>query len=238
MLSNQGARLLPFLIELRQRLIKCVVVFAALFAVLLYFANSLYTLLALPLLKYLPVGQGVIATNIVSPFFVPFELSFMVSLFLAVPVFLYQLWVFIAPALYQRERYVIWPLLLLSIILFYVGVLFAYFVVFPLLFSFLTHAAPRGVLVYPDMGQYLDFTLKLFFVFGCIFEVPVVTVLLVWTGVTSRKTLIHYRSYAIVGAFILGMLLAPPDVLSQILVAVPLWLLFELGIFLARWVDL
>jgi sec-independent protein translocase protein TatC len=201
---------------------------------LFYFANNLYTLLALPLLKHLPVGQGLIATNVVSPFFAPVELTFVASLFLAVPIILYQVWAFIAPALYQHERRLIWPLLFISVILFYVGVAFAYFVIFPLLFAFLTQTAPHGVLVSPDISQYLDFTLKLLFIFGSIFEVPVATILLILTGVTTRETLVKYRSYAIVAAFVIGMLLAPPDILSQTLLAIPLWLLFEMGIWLSR----
>jgi sec-independent protein translocase protein TatC len=188
----------------------------------------------LPLLKNLPQGHGLIATNIVAPFFVPFELTFVVSLFISVPFFLYQLWGFIAPALYQHERRLVWPLLFISTLLFYLGIAFAYFVIFPLIFGFLTQTAPRGVIVSPDISQYLDFTLKLFFIFGGIFEVPVATVLLIWSGITTRERLIKFRPYAIVSAFIIGMLLAPPDVLSQTLLAVPLWLLFEVGIFLGK----
>lgn len=231
-MNNQP--LLYFLVELRKRLIHCVLALSVLFAVLFYFANDLYTLLALPLLKHLPQGHGLIATNIVAPFFVPFELAFFTAIFLAVPFFLYQLWAFIAPALYQHERRLVWPLLLMSSLLFYLGMAFAYFVIFPIIFGFLTHSAPQGVMVSPDISQYLDFTLKLFFVFGAIFEVPVLTILLIWTGVATRAQLIKTRPYAIVGAFIIGMLLAPPDVLSQTLLAIPLWLLFELGIFLSR----
>lgn len=226
--------LLRFLVEFRKRLINCLFALAMIFAALFYFANDLYTLLAQPLLNHLPQGHGLIATNIIAPFFVPFELTFVLSLFLAVPVFLHQLWAFIAPALYQHEKKLAWVLLLMSTLLFYVGVAFAYFVIFPIIFSFLANTAPKGVLVSPDISQYLDFTLKLFFIFGAIFEVPVATILLVRIGVTTRERLIKMRPYAIVSAFIIGMLLGPPDVLSQILLAVPLWLLFELGIFLAR----
>lgn len=233
-MSQGNANILRFLIELRKRLLNCLFALVLVFAVLFYFANDLYTLLALPLLKHLPQGHGLIATNIMAPFFVPFELTFVLALFVAVPAFLYQLWAFIAPALYQHERRFVWPLLFISTLLFYAGVAFAYFVIFPTIFSFLTRTAPTGVLVSPDISQYLDFTLKLFFIFGAIFEVPVATVLLIWTGVTTREKLIKMRPYAIVGAFIVGMLLGPPDVLSQTLLALPLWLLFEVGIFFAK----
>jgi len=226
--------LLPYLIEFRQRLLRCVLVLALVFALLFFFSDFLYTGLAAPLLKYLPQGHGLIATHVLSPFLVPFRLTFVVSLFLTIPFFLHQLWAFIAPALYQHERYLIWPLLLISIVLFYVGTAFAYFVVFPLLFHFLVKTAPVGVMVSPDINQYLDFTLKLFFTFGVIFEVPVITFLLVWTGVTQWQTLSRMRSYVIVACFIIAMLLAPPDVFSQVVVAVPLWLLFEIGLLLSR----
>lgn len=232
-----NTHVLEFLIELRKRLINCVLVLVFLFAVLFYFSNNLYTLLALPLLKHLPNGHGLIATNVVAPFFVPVELTFYAALFLAVPVFLYQFWIFVAPALYQHERRLLWPLLLMSTLLFYVGMLFAYFAIFPLIFGFLTKAAPQGVIVSPDISLYLDFSLKLFFIFGAIFEVPVITLVLIWSGVATREQLIRIRPYAIVAAFVLGMFLAPPDVFSQTLLAVPLWLLFEAGIFLARFLK-
>lgn len=225
--------ILQFLIELRKRLINCTFALVFLFVVLFYFSNNLYSLIALPLLKNLPNGNTLIATNVVSPFFVPIELTFFAAMFLAVPIFLYQLWAFIAPALYQHEKRLVWPLLLMSTLLFYIGMAFAYFVVFPIIFKFLTHAAPQGVTVSPDISQYLDFVLKLFFIFGSIFEVPIITILLIWTGITTRQQLIKFRPYAIVGSFIIAMFLAPPDVLSQTLLAIPLWLLYELGIFLA-----
>ena len=230
-LNKFNPELLHFLIECRKRLLYCVWFFIFLFGVTAYFANSLYTWLALPLLKHLPHGQNLIATNVTAPFFVPMELAFDVAIFLAVPVFLYQLWAFIAPALYQHERRLVWPLLFISTLLFYLGAAFAYFIIFPMLFGFFAHAAPRGVLVSPDITQYLEVTVKLFFVFGIIFEVPVATILLVRTGITTREKLIQHRPYVIVGAFVVGMFLAPPDVLSQTLLAVPLWLLFEVGVF-------
>lgn len=223
------------LTELRSRLINAILVLMALFAVLMYFANDLYTFLALPLLKFLPQGH-LIATQIVSPFFVPFKLAFMAALFLGVPYFLFQLWSFIAPALYGYERKMVWPFLLASACLFYAGLAFAYFVIFPMLFHFLAKVAPVGVALSPDISEYLDFTIKLLLVFGGLFEIPIVMVLLVSIGVVSRQRLSAMRSYAIVGAFIIGMLIAPPDVLSQTVLAVPIWLLYEFGIVLTRFV--
>lgn len=231
------ATLLPFLLELRKRLLHCVLFLGLIFFVLFYFANQLYTYLAYPLLKYLPPGHNLIATNIVSPFFVPCDLTFHVTLFIGVPFILYQIWAFVAPALYPAEKKVIWPLLWGSTVLFYTGMMFAYWIIFPLLFRFFTRIAPLGVTVSPDISQYLDFTLHLLLIFGIIFEVPIVTVILVWSGITTRKTLIRIRPYVIVGAFIVGMLIAPPDVLSQIMLAVPLWFLYEAGVFCARFVK-
>lgn len=229
--------LLRFLIELRKRLIVCVSVVGVIFAGLLYFANTLYTLLALPLLKHLPSGHGLIATNLVAPFFVPVEFALIVSIFIAVPIFLYQLWGFIAPALYQHERRFIWPLLFSSLLLFYAGVAFAYFIIFPIIFRFLTQTVPQGVLISPDISQYLDFTMKLFFLFGAIFEVPIIIILLVWSGVTSREKLLAFRPYAIVSSFVIAMLIGPPDVLSQILLALPMWFLYEAGVLCAKFLT-
>lgn len=224
---------LHFFVELRSRLITSLMVMMILFAVLMVFANDLYTLLARPLLKFLPQGH-LIATQIVSPFFVPFKLAFVVSLLLTVPYILYQLWAFIAPALYGHERRLIWPFLWVSVFLFYAGLAFAYFVIFPMLFHFLARVAPQGVVMSPDISEYLDFTIKLLLVFGSLFEIPMVMVLLVSLGIVTRERFVRMRSYAIVGAFIIGMLLAPPDVLSQTILAVPIWLLYELGIVMAR----
>lgn len=225
---------LHFFVELRQRILKCVIVLSMVFLILLYFANDLYSLLALPLLQRLPAGHGLIAINIVSPFFAPMELAFFVALFVAIPYFLYQLWSFVAPALYKHERKLIWPLIIISTLLFYCGVAFAYLVVLPILFGFIVHAAPVGVNISPDINEYLDFTLKLFFMLGLIFEIPIFTVLIIWSGMATREQLIHARPYVIVGAFILGMLFGPPDVLSQTLLALPMWILFEVGIILSR----
>ena len=202
---------LHFLIELRTRLIYSLIVLFCIFAVFLFFANNLYSWLALPLLRFLPQGH-LIATQIVSPFFVPFKLAFMAAFLLGVPFFLYQLWVFVSPALYGHERRMVWPFLFISAFLFYSGIAFAYFVIFPMLIHFLAHTAPQGVILSPDISEYLDFTTKLLLVFGGLFEIPMVMVVLVATGVVARPRFIKWRSYAIVGAFILGMLLAPPDV--------------------------
>lgn len=227
---------IQFLMELRSRLITSLMILMMLFAVLLYFANNLYTLLALPLLKFLPQGH-LIATEIVSPFFVPMKLAFMASILLCVPFFLYQLWSFISPALYGHEKRLVWPFLLMSTILFYAGIAFAYGVIFPMLFRFLSRVAPVGVMLSPDISEYLDFTIKLLLVFGCLFEIPIIMVLLVSIGVVTCERFIKWRSYAIVGAFVLGMLLAPPDVLSQTLLAIPIWFLYEAGILLSRFVT-
>jgi len=225
-----------FLIELRTRLIRALVILFIIFAGFLYFANQLYTWLALPLLKFLPQGH-LIATQIVSPFFVPFKLAFMAAMIISVPAFLYQLWSFISPALYGYEKNKLWPFLFLSVALFYAGIAFAYFIIFPALFHFLSTTAPEGVMLAPDISEYLDFTIKLILIFGCLFEIPMAMVLLVSMGVVSRERLIKYRSYAIVGAFVVGMLLAPPDVFSQTILAIPVWLLYELGIVMTRFVK-
>lgn len=226
-----------FLIELRKRVLHCVLLLMGIFLVLAYFANPLYSFLAKPILKFLPKDHDLIAINIAAPIFIPYELAWMVSLFLVMPFFLFHLWRFIAPALYQKEKQMIFPLLFLSTVLFFLGIGFAYFMVLPILFKFLTHTVPFGVSISPDMTQYFEFTLKLLFIFGIIFEIPIATVLLIWSGLFSREKLILFRPYFIVGAFVVGMLVGPPDVLSQILLALPMWLLFELGIFLSKfWV--
>lgn len=231
--SNRNEAVLHSLIELRSRIIGALIVLFLVFAVLMYFANSLYTLLALPLLKFLPQGH-LIATDIVSPFFVPFKLAFMVAIGITMPYFLYQLWRFIAPGLYSNERKTTWLFLLVSSVLFYAGILFAYFIIFPMLFRFLSHAAPVGVTFSPDITAYFNFTLKLLVIFGCLFEIPMIMALLTMLQIVHYATWKKCRSYAIVGAFILGMLLAPPDVLSQTILAIPIWLLYEAGIMMIK----
>lgn len=223
------------LIELRDRLLRAVLVVLAIFLSLFYFANDIYALLAEPLLSHLPEGGSMIATEVASPFLTPLKLTLVASIFIAIPYLLYQIWAFIAPGLYVHERRMIVPLLLSSTLLFYAGMAFAYFVVFPLVFGFFTSAAPQGVAVMTDINKYLDFVLTLFFAFGIAFEVPIATILLVWMGVVTPEDLTAKRPYIIVGAFVVGMLLTPPDVFSQTLLALPMWVLFEIGVFFARY---
>lgn len=222
------------LIELRNRLLRIVWVVLAIFLGLSYYANEIYTYLAGPLMRHLPKGNQMIAIDVASPFFTPFKLTLVVAIFLAMPFILYQVWAFVAPGLYRHERRLIFPLLLASTVLFYGGVAFAYFVVFPLVFAFLTAAAPAGVAVMTDISKYLDFILTVFFAFGFAFEVPIATILLVWSGVITPQDLARKRPYVIVGAFVIGMLLTPPDAISQTLLAVPMWVLFELGLLFSR----
>jgi sec-independent protein translocase protein TatC len=223
------------LVELRDRLLRVVLAVAAVFLVLVPFSNPLFTALSGPLLAHLPEDSSMIAIEVASPFLIPFKLTLFLALFIAIPYVLYQLWSFIAPGLYRHERRLVFPLLVSSTLLFYAGAAFAYFVVFPLVFAFFTSTAPEGVSVMTDISRYLDFVLTLFFAFGAAFEVPVVTVLLVWTGVVTQDGLREKRPYIIVGAFVIGMLLTPPDVISQTLLAVPVWLLFELGVYFSGW---
>lgn len=222
------------LIELRDRLLRVLAAILAVFLVLAPFANDVYTALAGPLLAHLPDNSSMIAIDVASPFLTPFKLTLVAAIFLTVPWWLYQLWAFVAPGLYRHERRLVAPLLVSSTLLFYLGISFAYFVVFPLAFSFLIGVAPDGVSVMTDISRYLDFVLTIFFAFGLAFEVPVATVLLVMIGVTTPDSLRAKRPYVIVAAFIVGMLLTPPDVISQTLLAIPIWLLFEVGIFCSR----
>ncbi len=225
--------LLSHLIELRTRLLHAVLCVLLVFISLFYFANDIYAWIAQPLMEKLPQGSAMIATEVASPFLTPFKLTLVLSIFISVPYLFYQLWAFIAPGLYRHEKALVVPLLATSTVLFYLGVAFAYFVVFPLMFAFFTAAAPTGVTVMTDIAHYLDFVLKLFMAFGLAFEVPIATVLLIKTGLASRHSLQQKRPYVIVGAFVLGMLLTPPDVISQVLLAVPIWLLFELGLLMS-----
>lgn len=229
------AKLTRHLFDLRRVLIRSVVVFLLFFLVLYYFSTPLYNFVALPLLNKLPSNSALIATHLTTPFLAPLELTLVLAIIITMPYTLYQLWGFIAPGLYPQERHKIWPLLVASIVLFYCGVLFAYWVVLPLLFRFFVAITPATVTLMPDMGQYLDLILKLFLAFGLAFEVPIITIVLLQTKIVNLASVSKARPYIIVGAFILGMLLTPPDVVSQILLAVPLWLLFELGILAARW---
>ena len=226
--------LIAHILELRRRLLNSVAVLLAIFFCLFPFQNRVFEWVARPMIQRLPQGSSMIATGVASPFMTPMKLTLVVALFLAVPVFLYHLWRFISPALYKSERRMFLPLLVSSVLFFYSGVAFAYFVLFPVAFAFLTTAAPAGVKVMTDINSYLDFVLTIFFAFGLAFEVPVAIVLLVWAGFVSPGRLKKIRPYALVGAFVIGMLLAPPDVVSMTLLAVPIYLLYELGMIMAR----
>jgi sec-independent protein translocase protein TatC len=227
--------LIYHLIELRDRLLRVVLVVGVVFIALVPFSNTLFSLLSGPLMAHMPDDSSMIAIEVASPFLIPFKLTLFLALFISVPYVLYQLWSFVAPGLYVHERRLAFPLLVSSTVLFYAGAAFAYFVVFPLVFAFFTGTAPEGVAVMTDISRYLDFVLTLFFAFGAAFEVPVFTVLLVWTGMATQESLREKRPYIIVGAFVIGMLLTPPDVISQTLLAVPVWLLFELGVYFSGW---
>jgi sec-independent protein translocase protein TatC len=226
--------LMSHLLELRDRLIKAMLAVMLLFIPCAIFANELYTIIAQPLLEKLPEGTTLIATNVVSPFMTPFKLAFFSALFAAMPVVLYQVWAFVAPGLYRREKRFAVPLLVSSVILFYCGAVFAYFVVFPVMFSFLVGTAPAGVSYMPDIAAYLDFILTLFFAFGLAFEVPVAVVLLVLTGLVKVESLGRNRGYVIIGIFIVAAFLTPPDAISQTIMALPMWLLYEGGLVMAR----
>ncbi len=222
------------LVELRDRLLRMVVAIVLVFLVLFPFANDIYTFVAEPIRAQLPEGSQMIATQVASPFLTPFKLALVAAVFVAMPYLLYQLWGFVAPGLYTHEKRLGVPLLVSSILLFYLGMTFAYFVVFPLVFGFFTSVTPEGVAQMPDIAFYLEFVLKLFFAFGIAFEIPIATILLVAIGATTPEALAQKRPYVIVGVFVAGMLLTPPDVVSQTLLAIPMWLLFELGIFFSR----
>jgi sec-independent protein translocase protein TatC len=226
--------IISHLIELRSRLLKSVAAVGLLLIPLLPFREHLFTLVATPLLSHLAAGNTMIATQVASPFLTPIKLALVAALFLAMPVVLYQVWAFVAPGLYKRERRFALPMLVSSILLFYGGVAFAYFLVFPVMFKFLTAAAPQGVSVMTDINSYLDFILALFFAFGFAFEVPVATVLLVWVGFTTPAKLASHRGYVLIGAFVVGAVLTPPDVFSQTMLAIPMYVLYEAGIVMAR----
>lgn len=228
---NQEQGFLSHLVELRDRLLKMLLAVGLLFLCLFWFSDEIYTWLASPLLRFMPDGTQMIAIEVAAPFFIPFKLVLMLCVFLSVPYLLYQIWAFVAPGLYTHEKRLVMPLLVSSTLLFYAGVAFAYYVVFPLVFKFFTGVAPEGVQVSTDIGRYLDFVITLFFAFGIAFEVPVATVLVVAVGITTPEKLKAIRPYVFVGAFIIGMFLTPPDIISQTLLALPMWLLYEVGIF-------
>ena len=225
---------LSHLVELRDRLMRMVLAILIIFLGLFPFGNDIYLFIADPLMKVLPEGTSMIATQVASPFLTPFKLALVSAVFIAMPYLLHQFWGFIAPGLYQHEKRLAFPLLASSVLLFYLGAAFAYFAVFPLVFAFLTGVAPEGVAVMTDITHYLDFVLTLFFAFGLAFEVPIATIVLVLAGATTPDKLAAKRPYVIVGAFIIGMLLTPPDIISQTLLALPMWVLFEIGLLLSR----
>ncbi|RUO48517.1 twin-arginine translocase subunit TatC [Pseudidiomarina donghaiensis] len=225
--------LIDHLLELRRRILHAVIAVGLVFAIAATFADELYQWLAAPMIASLPQGTTMIATDVATPFFTPFKLAFVVSIAFAIPYLLWQLWAFIAPGLYKKEKRLVIPLLVSSTLLFFSGVAFAYLVVLPLALNFLAAAAPEGVTVATDIASYLDFVLTIFMAFGIAFETPVAIILLCWSGTTSVESLRRKRPYIIVIAFIVGMLLTPPDVISQTLLAIPMWLLFELGLVIA-----
>lgn len=229
--------LVTHLTELRDRLLRALLAVLLVFICLFPFANDIYTIISEPLRALLPPGTSMIATEVASPFFAPFKLSLVAAVFFAMPYVLYQIWSFIAPGMYRHEKRLAIPLLGSSIILFYAGAAFAYFVVFPLIFAFFTSVAPDDIAIMTDINSYLNFVLKLFFAFGLAFEIPIAAVLMIWAGVTTPEALAGKRPYIIVGCFVFGMLLTPPDIISQSLLALPMWLLFEVGVYFGKFIQ-
>ena len=220
--------------ELRSRILKSLAVILLCFLSLIYFSNDIYLLLSEPLLSFLPSNSSMIATEVASPFLTPLKLTFYVSLLVSMPFLLNQIWRFIAPGMYENEKTLSFLIMLSSLLLFYLGVLFTYFLVLPLVFGFFTGAAPAGVLIMTDISRYLDFVLSMMFAFSFAFEIPVFIFLLIWSGISSSDSLKSKRPYVIIGCFTVGMLITPPDVISQSLLAIPAWILFELGIVMAK----
>jgi sec-independent protein translocase protein TatC len=233
-IDDRELTFMEHLVELRSRLLKASLAILLVLVALLPFSRRLYTAFSAPLTAHLPEGSSMIAIDVASPFLTPFKLCLLLALIVAIPVVLYQIWAFVAPALYRHEKRLARPLLYSSVALFYLGCAFAYFVVFPLVFGFFTSVAPEGVSVMTDISRYLDFVITLFLAFGITFEVPIATIILVATGVTTVRKLAGMRGYVVVGAFGLGMILTPPDIISQTLLALPMWLLFEFGLVMCR----
>lgn len=229
--------LVVHLTELRDRLLRALLAVLLVFIGLFPFANDIYAMISEPLRALLPPGASMIATEVASPFFAPFKLSLVAAVFIAMPYVLYQVWSFIAPGMYRHEKRLAVPLLASSIVLFYAGAAFAYFVVFPLIFAFFTSVAPDDIAIMTDINSYLNFVLKLFFAFGLAFEIPIAAVLMIWAGITTPEALAGKRPYIIVGCFVFGMLLTPPDIISQSLLAVPMWLLFEVGVYFGKFIK-
>ncbi|MEM9254216.1 MAG: twin-arginine translocase subunit TatC [Pseudomonadota bacterium] len=226
--------LVAHLTELRERILRAVLAILVMFLCLFPFSNEIYTFVSEPLRAILPEGASMIATEVASPFFTPFKLTLITAIFLVMPYVLYQAWSFIAPGMYRHEKRLAIPLLASSVMLFYAGAAFAYFVVFPLIFAFFTSVAPDDITIMTDINSYLNFVLKLFFAFGIAFEIPIAALIMIWAGITTPEDLARKRPYIIVGCFIFGMLLTPPDIISQTLLALPMWLLFEIGVYLGR----
>lgn len=235
--TDQAQPLVAHLTELRDRLLKALLSVLVVFLCLFPFANEIYTFVSEPLRAILPAGSSMIATEVASPFLTPFKLTLFAALFISIPYVLFQVWSFIAPGMYRQEKRLAIPLLVSSVLLFYAGAAFAYFVVFPLVFAFFTSVGPTDVTIMTDINRYLDFVLKLFFAFGLAFEIPIVAVLLIWAGISTTESLKQKRPFIIVFCFVFGMLLTPPDVISQALLAIPMWLLFEVGVFFGRFIE-
>jgi sec-independent protein translocase protein TatC len=225
------------LLELRNRLLRIFIVVLVVFAALFPFNESLYLYISEPLREFLPSSSTMIATEVTSPFLTPFKLALVSAMFISMPYILYQLWAFVAPALYKQEKKVVLPLFFTSVILFYAGMAFAYYLVFPLVFLFFTSVAPEDISMMPDIRAYLDFVLKLFMAFGLSFQIPIAVVILSWLGTVNPDNLAEKRPYVFVLCFVVGMLLTPPDIISQALLAIPMWLLFEVGILFGRVVS-
>jgi sec-independent protein translocase protein TatC len=236
-MNTSESSLIAHLIELRSRLLKSVVALVLAFFGLVYWASDLYALLARPLLAKLPQGGQMIATDVTTPFFVPLKVTMMAAFLVALPYILYQIWRFVAPGLYAHEKRLVLPLIVASTLLFFCGMAFAYFVVFPVVFGFIVASAPHGVAVMTDIDKYLSFVLGMFMAFGVTFQVPVVVVVLVRLGVVSVAKLREIRPYVFVGAFVVGAIFTPPDVVSQFMLAIPLWLLYEAGTLVACWIS-
>ena len=232
---DKESSFISHLIELRDRLLRAVIVVLIVFIPLAIFSGRLFTVLAEPMLSALSTNGTMISTEVAGPFLVPLKFAFALSIAIAIPYLLYQIWAFIAPGLYENEKRLAFPLLLSSTLLFYCGIAFAYFVVFPIMFAFFPSVAPMGVEVTPDINHYLGFVLKLFFAFGIAFEMPIATILVIKAGITTREKLSKQRRYVVLGAFVVGMLLTPPDIFSQSMLALPMWILFELGLFMSRY---
>ena len=228
--ESEKLPLVQHLIELRRSLLHSVTVIVIFFLALFPFADEIYTFIAAPIVQAIP-GSNLIAIGVISPFLTPLKMSLILAIYIAMPYLLYQLWMFIAPALYRNERRLVLPLVISSTILFYVGLLFSFYIVFPVIFNFLASVGPASVNFAPDIQYYLDFILKVSFAFGAAFEVPIVTILLIIFGATTAEKLKKNRPYIFIGAFVVGMVLTPPDIISQFLIAIPIWLLFETGLF-------